>query len=455
MIAGCTMIPKYERPGMSVSNSWPTGTAYLMTGSDGKAADIAWKDYFMSDSMREVISRALDNNRDLRIAVLNIEAARAAYQIQKTQSLPTVNATASAARTAVPENASSSGASITSSSFSANVGFSAYELDFFGRVKSLNQKALETYLATEQAQKTARISLIAETANAYLTYIGDKQLLGLAQKTYDAQKKTYDLVKRKYEIGTATQLEVAQADTSVQSAKANIAQYTRLAAQAKNALTLLTGTSVDDLLNNSDTIDSVKVMNDLPVGLPSNVLLARPDIMQAEHALKAANADIGAARAAMYPTISLTASAGLASDSLTNLFSSGSALAWNFAPSVSIPIFNRGKLKASLETAQVNEKISAAEYEKAVQTAFKEVADQLAARGTYKSQLEAQTALVKSTQKAYDLSSIRYKNGIDTFLTVLDSQRSLFSAQESEVNVKQAYLTNLVTLYKVLGGGQL
>lgn len=456
MIAGCTMIPKYERPGMSVANSWPTGPAYQMTGSAGKSpADVAWKDYFMSDSMRQVIGRALDNNRDLRIAVLNIEAARAAYQIQKSNSLPTVNATASGARTAVPENASASGMSVTSSSFSAGVGISSYELDFFGRVKSLNQKALETYLATEQAQKTARISLIAETANAYLTFIADRQLLDLANKTYDAQMKNYELVQNKFRIGTATQLDVSQADTTVQSAKANIAQYNRLMAQAKNALVLLVGANVDDLMNNTDTLDSIRVISDLPVGLPSDVLLSRPDIVQAEHSLKAANADIGAARAAMYPTISLTASAGLASTSLTNLFTSGSALAWNFAPSVSIPIFNRGKLKASLETAQVSEKIAAAEYEKAVQTAFREVADQLAARGTYKSQMEAQTRLVASTQKSYDLSSVRYKNGIDNYLSVLTSQTSLYSAQEGEISVKQAYISNLVTLYKVLGGGQL
>ncbi len=344
---------------------------------------------------------------------------------------------------------------MTSSNLSAKFAVTAYELDFFGRIGSLNQKALEAYLSTEEAALNTRIALIAETADAYLAYLAEKELFLLAKNTLDAYEKTHDVVKLQYDVGSATQLDLAQAATSVESAKASIAQYTRLMAQAKNACTLLAGTFVDDLLDGRDSIDDLWFMETLPQGLPSRILMARPDIRQAEHQLKAANADIGAARAALYPSISLTSAFGLASDSLSALVKSGAAYAWNFSPLVSMPIFNREGLNASLEVARVNEKIAAAEYEAVIQVAFKEVADQLAAMGTYQDQLAAQDALVTATRKTYDLSSARYQNGIDNFLTVLDSQRSLFAAEQTAVTVKQAYLSNLVTMYKVLGGGQL
>ena len=331
----------------------------------------------------------------------------------------------------------------------------AYELDFFGRIRSLNEQALETYLASAEALLSARISLISETANAYLIYLAELKLLHLAKETCSTQQETFSVIKRQFEVGSANQLAVAQAATAVESARVSIAQHTRQLAQVKNALVYLAGSSVDDLLNTDETIDSIRFMANLPVGLPSNLLLARPDIRQAEHRLKAANADIGAARAALYPTITLTGSYGLASDSLDGLFQSGARYAWNFTPSLTIPIFNRGKLKASLEVAKVNEKIAATQYEQTIQNAFREVADELAARETYQEQLAAQNALVAASSQAFRLSQARYNNGIDDFLTVLDSQRSLFSAKQGAVNIKQAYLANLVSLYKVLGGGQL
>ncbi len=331
----------------------------------------------------------------------------------------------------------------------------AYELDFFGRVKSLNQEALETYLATEEAAINVRIALIAFTADAYLNCLANRKQLDLAQDTFKAQEETYTVIKGRYEMGSASQLDLARAATSVESAKVSIARYTRLVAQAVNAVTLLAGTSVADILDSGDTIDTVKFMEKLPMDLPSRVLLERPDIMAAEHRLKAANADIGAARAALYPRISLTGAVGLASDDLSSLLGSGAAYAWTFAPSLSIPIFNREGLKASLEKATVNEKIAAAEYEAAVQAAFKEVADQLAARKTYGDQMTAQNVLVDETRKTYILSRSRYQNGIDDFLSVLDSQRSLFAAEQSAITVRQSYLSNLVNLYKVLGGGQI
>ena len=454
LVTGCSMIPQYQQPELSVADSWPVGEAYPET-EKGMAADIAWQDYFQSSTLKTLISQALENNRDLKVAVLNIEKAQAAYRIQRSDSLPTISANGSASRAGVPDDVSATGKSYTANTFKANLAMTAYELDFFGRVKSLNQQALETYLATEEAMVSTRITLIAETANAYLSYLADRKLLQLARDTASTQQETYEVVKRQFDVGSANQLDVAQASTAVESARVSIAQYTRLVAQDKNALALLVGGSVDEILNCDETIDNVLFMAELPAGLPSQVLLARPDIQRAEHSLKAANADIGAARAALYPTISLTGSFGLASDSLDGLFQSGARYAWNFTPSLTIPIFNRGRLKASLEVAQVNEKIAATQYEQAVQSAFREVADQLAARGTYQSQLDAQNALVAATGQAYELSTARYDSGIDNFLTVLDSQRSLFAAQQGAVNVKKAFLVNLVSLYKVLGGGRL
>ena len=454
LLAGCSMIPKYQQPEMPVANNWPAGDSYLENEA-GVPSEVNWETYVQSKPLKQLIGRVLENNRDLKVAALNIEQAQAAYRIQKTALTPTIAANASASRAEVPDDTSTTGVGYYYTSTSANIALASYELDFFGRVKSLNQEALETYLATEEALASARITLIAETANAYLSYLADQKLLQLAQETRDTQQHTYDVIKRQFDVGSATQLDVAQAATAVESARVSIAQYTRQLAQDKNALVYLAGAPVDDVLNHAESIDSISFMANLPVGLPSDVLLARPDIRMAEHQLKAANADIGAARAALYPTISLTGSFGLASDSLDGLLKSGARYAWNFTPSLTIPIFNRGKLKASLAVAEVSEKIAATNYEQAIQTAFKEVADQLAARGTYQSQLDAQNALVQATSKAYELSRARYDNGIDDFLTVLDSQRSLFSAQQGVVSVKQAYLANLVSLYKVLGGGQL
>lgn len=456
LVAGCTMVPKYSRPDMPVAASWPSGDAYHMTGTAGKAAaDTAWEEYFQSAPLKKLIKRALENNRDLRVAALNIERAAAAYRIQKTNLLPTVNAGASGARTGTPENISATGKSYTSNLFKANVGVTAYELDFFGRLRSLNQAALEQYMATKEAKTGVRISLIAEVSSAYCTYLADKELLKLANETYEAQQKTYDVIQKKYKLGSGTQMDVSRAEGQVKSAKTAVIQYTRAMAQAKNAITFLAGTSVDDILNSAGTLDTLKFMGNLPAGIPSKVLTARPDIMQAEHNLKAANADIGAARAALYPSITLTGTFGVASTDLDTLFASGSRYAWNFTPAISIPIFNRGRLKATLETAKVNEKIAATQYEKALQTAFREVADQLAARGTYKQELETQQSLVDTTKNTFRLANLRYENGVDSYLTVLDAQRSLFSAQQKEVAVKQQYLINLVTLYKVLGGGQI
>lgn len=453
---GCSFIPEYRPPQMPVSDVWSGTDPKEDAVSGHAAADILYQDYFTSRTLQQIIAMALENNRDLKVALLNIEQAKAAYRIQKSDELPVISGSTGLSRQGIPEDSSSFGKQYTAdTSMSAGLGITAYELDFFGRVKSLSQSALESYLATREAASSTRIALVAQTADAYVNLLAQRKLQHLAEETYKAQKSTYDVIKTQYDAGSTDQLALAQAATSAESAKASIYQYKRLAAQAENALVYLAGPGVYDLINASETIDDIGVLTQLPAGLPSQILLARPDIQAAEHQLKSANADIGAARAAMYPFISLTGSFGFAAQGLSYLFDPSRSLSWAFSPNLTIPIFNREGLKASLDVATVGEKIAAAQYEGAIQTAFREVADQLAARKHYKGQLDAQNALVSASQKAYDLSKARYDNGVDDFLTVLDSQRSLFSAEQGAIVLKQAYLSNLINLYKVMGGGKM
>ena len=456
LLAGCTMIPDYDRPDLPVSAGWPEGQAYEgITGvSEADISKVNWQSFFLSSPMQQVIQTSLDNNRDLRVASLQVEQARALYRVERAALVPSINATGSGTRQGVPENASGLGKDTVSSTYSANVGTTAFELDLFGRIRSMNERALEEYFATEEAQQSARIALIAETANAYLTYLADKKLLGITEDTLKSQQEAYALIKKRYDLGTSSQLDLEQARTSVETARANRARYLRFVAQDRNALELLMGTAPDMAVLDSLTLDTVQLADNLPVGLPSAVLLERPDIKQAEHSLKAANANIGAARAAFFPTISLTGSAGFASESLSDLFKSGSSLAWSFIPQITLPIFEGGKNIANLDSATAGQKIAVAQYEKAIQTAFREVSDELAARGTYTEQLAAQSSLVSATGNAYRISRARYDQGTDNYLSVLDSQRELYSAQQSEITVQQERLTNLVSLYKVLGGGK-
>lgn len=456
VLAGCAMIPDYDRPDMPVSVEWPQGQAY--EGIEGVTnADISqvnWQSFFLSPPMQQVIQISLDNNRDLRVASLQVEKARALYRVERAALVPSVDATGSGTRQGIPENASGLGKDTVSSTYSANLGATAFELDLFGRIRSLNEKALEEYFATEEAQQAARITLIAETSNAYLTYLADKKLLEITEETLRAQQESFALIEQRRDLGIGSQLDLEQARTSVETARANRARYVRYVAQDRNALELLMGATPDAIMLDALTLDTVELADDLPVGLPSAVLLERPDIRQAEHSLKAANANIGAARAAFFPTISLTGSAGFASESLSDLFKSGSSLAWSFIPQITLPIFSGGRNIANLDSATASQKIAVAQYEKSIQTAFREVSDELAARGTYSEQLDAQTALVSATGNAYQISRARYDQGTDNYLSVLDSQRALYNAQQSEITVQQERLSNLVNLYKVLGGGK-
>lgn len=452
-LAGCSLIPDYERPAAPVAAQWPVGAAYGPVVEGESAAQIGWRDFFRSPQLQYVISTALAHNRDLRVAALNVEAARATYRVQRADLVPTVAAGVSGARQGVPEAASATGRDMVTSQYSANVGVSAFELDLFGRVRSLNEKALALYLASEEGRNAAQIALIAETANAYLTLQADRKLLALTNDTLAAQEESYKLIKRGFDLGVGSQLDVAQALTQVESARANQALYTRLVAQDKNALALLMGGPIDERVLEAEGLDTVELMQDLPVGLPSDVLLARPDVLAAERRLMAANADIGAARAAFFPRISLTGTAGLASTSLGDLFGSGAGLAWSFVPQITLPIFAGGRNVANLDAANAQQKIAVAEYEKAIQVAFREVADELAARGTFGQQLEAQRALVAASKKSYDLSNARYRQGVDSHLNALDAQRQLYAAQQAEIVVQRQRLSNLVNLYRVLGGG--
>lgn len=457
LLSGCTMIPDYERPDLPVRAEWPSGLAASMPAQqETPVAAIRWQEFFRSEPMRNVIQAALEHNRDLRVAALNVEAARSTYQIQRANLVPNVTGDVAGNKQRISQNIPFQGGtnSFINEFYTAQVSAS-YGLDFFGRIRSLNRAALQDFLATEEAQKAVQVSLIAEVANAYLQLQADRAILQLTEETLESQEKAFGLISQRFEKGVGSQLDVSQAQIPVETARVNHALYTRLVEQDKNALAVLIGKQNADDLMTHQPLDTVELMESLPMGLPSEVLLLRPDVRQAEHALLSANANIGAARAAFFPSISLTGSYGQASAELSDLFTGAAGTIWSFSPSISVPIFQGGRNFANLDLSKVNKDIAIAQYEKAIQVAFREVADELAARATLDEQQVAQTNLVAASQKAYDVSNARYNQGIDSFLTVLDAQRSLYEAQQSRIETEKQRLANLVNLYKVLGGGQL
>jgi len=455
-LAGCaTMAPKYERPAAPVPSAWPSGPAYkeaAVKPADKAVADIPWQEFFVDPRLRKVIALALENNRDLRVAALNIERTRAQYQIQRSDLFPKVDATAGATYQRIAENFSSTGLPENIHQYNVGLGVSSYELDLFGRVRSLKDQALEQYLATGQARRSVQISLVSQVADTYLTLAADQERLQLAKDTLTSQQASYQLVQKRFESGVSSALDLHQAQTSVDTARVDIARYTTFVAQDENALNLVVGSQVPADLLPPSISETLTALKDLSPGLKSDVLLSRPDILQAENLLKGANANIGAARAAFFPRITLVSSVGFGSDDLGRLFKSG-AFVWQFAPQVSVPIFDAGANKANLKVAEVDRDIAVAQYEKAIQTAFSEVADALAQRGTIDDQLAAQRSLTDATGESYRLSQARYERGVDSYLNVLDSQRSMYGAQQNLIGTRLARLTNLVTLYKVLGGG--
>ena len=452
-LAGCSFIPEIKLPMLSAAPEWSEVPGYQIPEGGRIAAKMDWKEFFASSEMWLVIGTALQQNRDLKQAALNIQEARALYRIERADLLPNLNANADATLAESSNESSLTGRGGESELYEANLGVAAYELDLFGRLRSNNEAAINEYLATYQAKDVVHNALIAETANAYLQLLADQKLLSLTKKTLQAQQNTYDILAESLERGVSTEQDVARAETAVETARVNLHQYTRFVEQDKNALFLLMGIPYDEKFLPKTTLDDVEIKDNLDPALPSEVLLMRPDIRQAEYELLARNADIGAARAAFFPSVSLTGTYGFASQDLSNLFTSGAAGAWTFLPQITLPIFQGGRNKANLELAEIRKEQAILSYEDAIQTAFREVADELAARATLDEQLKAQRRLVSAAQKVYDISDARYKSGIDSFLSVLDAQRELYTYQQNEIQIERQRLSNLVNLYRVLGGG--
>ncbi|KAH0442944.1 hypothetical protein KCU90_g1514, partial [Aureobasidium melanogenum] len=453
------MAPKYHRPAEPVTATFPTGGVYdtqpgaagaARTANGQAAADIGWRDFFVDARLQRLIEIALKNNRDLRVSVLNIQASQAQYQIARAALFPTLDAAASQSKQRTPKDLSFNGQTISNS---YSVGLNAsWEIDFFGRIQSLKDQALAQYLATAQARKAAEIALVSQVANQYMTVLELDDLLKVTQNTLKTAQESYRIAKLQFDNGTGSELDLRQSETVVEQAQANLQSQARLRAQADNALVLLLGEPLPDDLPPGMPLDSQNLLTDIPAGLPSDLLTRRPDIMEAEENLLAANANIGAARAAFFPKVSLTGSFGTLSPSLGGLFKPGSA-AWSFAPSITLPIFEGGQNKANLDLATVQKNIQIATYEKAIQTAFREVADALAARGTYDQQIKSLERNAFAEQRRLDLSDLRYKNGVDSYLSVLTAQTDLYSAQQLLVTARMQRLQNLVTLYQALGGG--
>jgi multidrug efflux system outer membrane protein len=443
LLSACaSMAPKYERPAAPIPETWPTGAAYAPVVSDGAAATtVPWKTFFKAEKLQKVIDQALANSRDLRRTLANIESARAQYRIQRADLVPHL--------TADVDGTKGKG---VSDSYSATAGLSAFEIDLFGKQRSLSNAAFESYLSTEEVARATRISLIAETASAYLAYAADNSLLSISKRTLESAQRSMDLTQKRLQSGVASRVDVRQAETVYQTARADVASLTATIAQDRNALELLAGSRIDDaLLPNELPLES-GWLAEVPAGVSSSVLLNRPDILEAEHNLKAANANIGAARAAFFPSLSLTANGGLASTALSSLFSGG-ANVWSVTSGLTLPIFSGGANVANLAYTKAQKELYVSEYELAVQTAFREAADALAVRGTIAESLDAQGALVEAASESYRLADARYSRGVDTFLNSLDSQRTLYGAEQSLVSTRLAALNNSVTLYRVLGGG--
>ena len=440
VLTGCSFIPTYEPPPLPVAASFPDQAA------DQPAVDIRWQDFVTDARLRELITLALANNRDLRVATLNIEQVRAQYQIRRADLLPTLNLAASGSR---QPNASGG----TNTSYSVGLAMSSWELDFFGRVASLKEAALAQYLASEEARRAAQTSLVAAVASTWLSLQANDDLLALTQRTLATRNDSLRLTRLRFDNGASSALDLRQAESLTAAAESALAQQQRQRALDRNALTLLVGQSVPDaLLLTPANAGQAPLMATVPAGLPSDLLNRRADIRQAEQQLIAANANIGAARAAFFPRISLTAGLGTVSNELADLFKSGS---WglSLAPQAVLPIFDAGRNQANLEVAKATREIAVAQYEKAIQTAFREVADALAGRGTLGEQVRAQQAQATAEADRFRLAELRYRNGVASFLDVLDAQRSLFATQQSLALSQLALQQNQVALYKSLGGG--
>lgn len=462
-LSGCIdLAPFYTRPAA------PVPATLGNTQSDQKAfTELPWQSFISDEKLRKVVELALNNNRDLRVAALTIEQSRAQYQVQRADLFPTIAATLSETASKGLSNVGNVGAATTGTTgtvaasnnrsgnvshiYRATVGFSAYEIDLFGRIRNLNQQALQAFYANDENRKSTQISLVAEVATAWLTLAADKKRLAIAQQTLQSQQATYDINQKMFELGVANALTLKQLQTSVDTARVAVATYTMQIKQDTNALNLLAGSIVPEQLLPSADLATV-VTQRLPAGVSSEILQQRPDVLAAEHQLQGANANIGALRAAFFPTITLTTTYGSASTELSGLFAKNSNI-WSFVPQISVPIFNAGRNRANLTAGEKNRDILLAQYEKTIQTAFREVADVLAQREGLQSQLKAQQSLADAASAAFKLADARFKNGVDSYLVVLDAQRTLYTAEQSLVTLQLNDAASQLTLYKVMGGG--
>lgn len=451
LLTGCSALlaPDYHRPDAPMPASLPD---YGQT-TTAQRADLDWQTFIQDERLRQVVAQALANNRDLRIAALNIDKARAQYGITRANLLPAISATAAGSHSQSAQDLTGSGSSRISHSYNAGVGFSAWEIDLFGKLQNQTDAARETVLQSVETRNATQLSLIAEVVNGWLSMAADQDRLRLAEATLRSRRQSLDLIQRRFTLGIGSQLDVSQAQGLTESARVDVASYRSQLEQDRHALTLLVGAPLEEAtLPPSGRFDGPPLLAELPSGLSSAVLLSRPDLRADEHALKAANANIGAARAAFFPSITLTASAGSASNDMSRLFEGGNGT-WSFLPQLNLPIFNAGSLSASLDVAKVTRDINVAQYQKDIQTAFREAADALAVRASMAEQLAAQQRYTESAALTARLTDARYRAGIDGSLNQLDAQRSLYAAQQQLIAVKLARESNRITLYKVLGGG--
>jgi outer membrane protein, multidrug efflux system len=458
LTACASLAPDYQRPSAPIPTAWPVGESYdkNVTATQTSAAQLPWREFILDERLRQVVAQALTHNRDIRAALANVDAARAQYRVQYAGQLPTVDGSVSSTRSRARVSGAARDSTVTviGESASANIGLSSFEIDLFGKARSLSEAALQSALATEASARATRITVIGETASAWLTWAADAEQLRVARQTMESAQRSMTVTRQRQALGVSSAVDVHQAETVVQQARVDVASLTTSVAQARNALELLTGAPVADALLPEGLPGDAAWLADVPAGVSSSVLLQRPDVLQAEHQLQSANANIGAARAALFPSLELTASGGLGSAALSTLFSGG-ATVWSIAPSISLPIFDGGARRATVAYDEAQREAYVAQYEKAVQTAFKETADALARRGTIREQLDAQAALVSAAERSYQLADARYRQGVDTYLNALDAQRTLYSARMTLATTQLTLLDNRVTLYRVLGGGAL
>ncbi|XQW86981.1 efflux transporter outer membrane subunit [Thalassotalea piscium] len=446
ILSGCQLAPDQEKMTLPVPES------YASTANQAQVEPLQWQHFFNDDKLKTLIAQGLEHNKDLQIAIRNVQRVRGLYQIKDSALFPSLDLNGSGTRQRTPADLSGGNEATISSQYSATVGITSYELDIWGKVRNQSEQALQTLYSTELSQYSTQISLVGELANAWLNYAADQQLLALAQETLTSQQESLSLTQQSFDLGAASKITLEQLRSTVATAKIDIATYKRLLKRDKNALDLLVGQPVASDLLPSKSLHSLLDLPEVPVGLPSDLLTQRPDIKAAEHQLLAANANIGIARAAFYPSISLTANAGSASSDLSGLFDSGSG-SWSFVPSLYLPIFNMGRNQANLDVAKAEQEIALLTYQQKIQQAFREVADALADRQGYQERLAALDMLLESRQSTFELSRSRYDKGVDSYLQVLDAQRTWYSAQQQHIVGQQALLASQISLYKVVGGG--